>query len=356
MVLGSTLIVLGMFSVPGAIRTASAQDDAPDDAALMIDEIVVTSRKREERLLDVPVTITVLTADDIEIKGIDNYADIVDFSPGFFWGGPSGGNNDRSSRRLLIRGMQPSTDRQTRQSASVYIDGAPVLGAEIGDTAGAERIEVIKGPQSAYFGRSSFGGAINIITKTPGHEWKGKISAEAGQWETSDFSVEFEGPLVQDKLSFRLSAGQDSFGGSYRNASNRSEMLGSRATTDYSLTLYATPNERFSAKLRLHAWEDDDGETASGAYGVSSGEELFNCNLGGTAGTITGIPGDPNWICGTPRFPHSDEIARDSVLDAELWALLQGEFNAPVARVYTTTPPGFLTHFGLHRRGIFGQP
>lgn len=350
-----TMIALGFIAVPGAIPIVSAQEAADDDA-LILEEIVVTSRKREERLLDAPLTITVLTAQDIEIKGIDNFADIVDFSPGFFWGGPSGGNNDRSSRRLIIRGMQPSTDRQTRQSASVYIDGAPVLGAEIGDTAGAERIEVIKGPQSAYFGRSSFGGAINIITKTPGHEWKGKISAEAGQWNTSDFGIEIEGPLIQDKLSMRLSANQDSYGGSWRNASNRSEMLGSRETTDFTLTLYATPTERFSAKLRLHAWEDDDGDTASGAYGIGNGEELFNCNLGGTAGTITGIPGDANWICGTPRAPHSDEIARDSILDAELWALLQGDLNTPIARVEMgPLRNGFLDHFGLHREAFSGS-
>ena len=122
-----SIFALGVFAIPGTISVANAQDDAADDGGpLMIDEIIVTSRKREERLLDAPLTITVLTADDIEIKGIDDFADIVDFAPGFFWGGPSGGNNDRSSRRLLIRGMQPSTDRQTRQSASVYVDGAPV--------------------------------------------------------------------------------------------------------------------------------------------------------------------------------------------------------------------------------------
>ena len=349
LIFAATLVALGMFAVPGAIQSATAQDDASRDEERMIDEIIVTSRKREERLLDAPLTITVLTANDIEIKGIDNFADIVDFSPGFFWGGPSGGNNDRSSRRLLIRGMQPSTDRQTRQAASVYIDGAPVLGAEIGDTAGAERIEIIKGPQSAYFGRSSFGGAINVITKTPGHEWKGKVSAEAGQWETSDLSIEIEGPLIQDKLAMRFSVGQDSYGGSWKNAANNSEMLGSRETTDYSLTLYATPTENFSAKFRYHEWEDDDGETASGAYGINNGEELYNCNLGGTAGTITGIPGDANWICGTPRSPFAHEIQRDSILDSELLAGLNGELDGTHRVELRPLGPGFLDHFGLHR-------
>jgi len=353
---GSALIMSGLLFAP----TASAQDDGAENS-LAIDEIIVTSRKREERLLDAPLTITVLTAQDIEIKGLDNFADIVDFSPGFFWGGPSGGNNDRSSRRLLIRGMQPSTDRQTRQSASVYIDGAPVLGAEIGDTAGAERIEVIKGPQSAYFGRSSFGGAINIITKTPGHEWKGKFSAEVGEWQTNDFGIEIEGGLIEDKLAMRISANQDSYGGSWHNNANPNEMLGSRETTDASLTLYATPNERLSMKLRLHAWIDDDGETASGAYGISSGEELYNCNKGGSAGTLNGIPTtaavmSPNWICGTPRAPKASEISRDSVMTQDLYSMLHGMMNTPIARVEMgPLRSGFLDHFGLHREAFSGS-
>jgi iron complex outermembrane receptor protein len=341
---GSALTALGVFAVPSLIPTAYAQEVASEVPQL--DEIVVTSRKRDERLLDAPLTITVLTADDIDIKAIDNFSDIVDFSPGFFYGGPSGGNADRSSRRLLIRGMQPSTDRQTRQSASVYIDGAPVLGAEIGDTAGAERIEVIKGPQSAYFGRSSFGGAINVITKTPGNEWQGKISAEAGQWGTSDLNLEIEGPLVQEKLSFRISAGQDSFGGQYKNAANPNETLGRRETTDYSLTLYATPTDSFTAKLRLHAWEDDDGDTASIAYGIGNGEDQYNCNHGGTA---TNLPGTSfNWICGSPRFPEPQEIARDTIMTEDVWDALHS-VNAGSTLI---TDPGFLDHFGLHREAF----
>jgi iron complex outermembrane receptor protein len=344
---GSALAALGIFAVPLLIPTAYAQEGASEVPQL--DEIVVTSRKRDERLIDAPLTITVLSAEDIQIKGIDNYSDIVDFTPGFFVGGPSGGNADRSSRRLLIRGMQPSTDRQTQQSASVYIDGAPVLGAEIGDTAGAERIEVIKGPQSAYFGRSSFGGAINVITKTPGHEWIGQVSAEAGQWDTSDLSVELEGPLIMDKLAMRVSAGQDSFGGQYLNAANSTEMLGSRKTTDFSLTFYATPTDNFTAKLRLHAWEDEDGETTSMGYGLDTGPETFNCNLGGTAGSLTGVAGDPNYICGTPRFPTPDEIGTDSISTPEMQAVLNNECNPGCTFV---TKAGILDGYGLAREAF----
>ena len=330
-------------ALTSALPSANAQE-----SGLRIEEIVVTARKRDETLLEVPLTITVISSEDIALKGIDNLSDIVDFAPGLFYGGPSGGNADRSSRRLLMRGMQPSTDRQLRQAASVFIDGAPVLGAEIGDTAGAERIEVIKGPQSAYFGRSTFGGAINIITKTPGNEWQGKVSAEAGSWGTSDFGLELEGALVPDKLTFRVSANSDSSDGQYTNYANPSETLGARSTEDFSLTLYATPSDRFTARLRLHYWEDDDGETPSIAYGVGNGEDQYNCNRGGTAGPMSGVPGDPNWICGTPRFPRESEIARDSIVTDEIRAALRGDYNPGATLVL----PGFLDHFGLRREAF----
>jgi len=117
-----------LFVGPGAVQIANAQDEQESNA-LSLDEVVVTARKREERLLDIPLTISVLTAAEIDIKGIAELEDIVDFAPGFHYGGPSVGSAARSNRRLILRGMQPSTDGQTRQAATILIDGAAVLGS-----------------------------------------------------------------------------------------------------------------------------------------------------------------------------------------------------------------------------------
>jgi iron complex outermembrane receptor protein len=155
--------------------------------------------------------------------------------------------------------------------------------------------------------------------------------------------------LIEDKLSFRASYGQDSFGGQYVNAANQSETLGARNTTDYSLTLYATPTDNFSAKLRLHYWEDDDGETPSVGYGLGNGEDTYNCNLGGTAAPMSGVPGDPNWVCGTPRFPTRAEIGRDTIVTPDIAAALNNEFNPGTDLV---TPAGFLDGFGMYREAF----
>ena len=317
---------------------------------IALEEIVVTARKRSESLLDVPLTITALTALDIELKAIDELSDIVDFAPGFYYGGATVGRNDRSNRRLIMRGMQVSTDVQTRQGTTMFIDGAPVLGAEIGSTESADRIEIVKGPQSAYFGRATFAGAINIITKTPGQEWQGKLKAEAGRFGATDFGLEVEGPIVKDKLAIRVSGSQYKTGGQYTNATNSTEKLGARQTTDFAATLYATPTDQFTAKIRVHYWKDDDGPSASIGYGVNNGENLFNCNLGGTAGVINPALSNANWICGTPPQPTADQIQVDNVVSALTAQILLGNDTTAAPSLGFIFDPQFIDGYGLERR------
>ncbi len=334
----ATCLILSGLGVLVASPTASAQQSGP-----VLEEITVSARKRDESLLDVPLTISVLTADDIDKKGVRELDQVVDFTPGFFYGGPSVGANSRNNRRLLMRGMQFNTDVQTKQGATMFIDGAPVLGAEVGRLSGVERIEVVKGPQSAYFGRATFAGAINVITRRPANEWQGRVRVEAGSFGTTDLGFGVEGPLLQDKLSFRFDASQYETDGQYRNALN-DQKLGQRETRDVALTLYATPFERFSAKLRLHYWEDDDGAPAGFTYARGNAQDAFNCRLSGAAGS-PGVNGTNNWICGVPRFPTAAEISLDTTLTPDVLARLT---NSDPAGQYLLGG-SLLDRFGLAR-------
>jgi len=177
----SLTIAMVSFALPANIYA--------QDGALAIEEIIVTSRKREETLMSAPVTVTAFGSKEIAEMALDELPDLVNFTPGFHYSEHSVGKGGRFNRRLIFRGMNPRTDRQTRQGATVFIDGAPILGSEIGSTDNYERIEIIKGPQSAYFGRSTFSGAINAVTKTPSDEWKSRISVEAANFGPRIFQV-----------------------------------------------------------------------------------------------------------------------------------------------------------------------
>ena len=333
-----------LLSAPLLAPVAVAQDAGAQNE-LIIEEIIVTSRKREESLLEVPLTVTAFGAKDIAEMGLDELPDIVDFSPGFHYAEHSVGRGGRFNRRLIFRGMNPRTDRQTRQGATVFIDGAPILGSEIGSTENYERIEVIKGPQSAYFGRSTFSGAINAVTKTPGNEWAGRVTLEAARFGTSDVGVQVEGPLVEDKLSFRLSGRQYDTEGPYRNSANRTGYLGAESTRDFSLSLYATPNDRFSAKLRIHVWKDDDGPSVGVAINRPDNPELFNCTLTG------GAAGGGAWLCGEVPFLGHGNIGMDTTLTPEL---SNAYFNAAMrdAFIFDDVPAGFGLERNAHEMSL----
>jgi iron complex outermembrane receptor protein len=326
---GSVLAAIFGFGA-GVGADAVAQEQTAD---VKFDEIIVSARKREERLLDIPITISVLTKDDIDVKGINDLEEVVDFSPGFHYGGPSGRFNARTNRRLIIRGMQPDTDVQTMQAASILIDGAAVLGSEVGSLEGVERIEVVRGPQSAYFGRATFAGAINFITRVPNLEkWQGKVKVDFAEYNKVDVRLSAEGPLVKDKLGVRISYSEMSTDGQYDNWNKPGETLGDRSTDDLQATFYASPTDSFNAKLRLHYWEDDDGPAASFGYGLLNGIDVFNCNPGGTAIPINGAN---NWVCGTPRQPRPEEIGLDTICDEPCQVRLRQE--AP-GQLFLTSP------------------
>ena len=340
------LAIAGMLiAVPagfGVISTAAAQ--AADD---VLEEVVVTARKREENLLEVPVSITAITASDIDAKGITDFDDLVDFTPGFFFAEHSVGRGDRSNRLLVIRGMRIESEDDHVQPAMVFVDGAPMMGSVISGLEDAERVEVVKGPQSAYFGRATFSGAVNFVTKTPSDELQGKITAEAGRYGTTSFGAQVEGPLSEG-LSYRVSGSAYSTDGHYRLGNDPDQKLGERKTWNLAATLYATPSEQFSAKLRVHTWRDDDGPGAAFAYGEGNGEHYFNCNPPGS--TLLERNGGNTWICGEAPFPQPGEINADFVLNAAKEGVLNGVSTPGRPGIVTPFDPPILDGFGLARR------
>ena len=257
-------IALSLY-VPIYSANSSAQ------GASVLEEIVVTARKREESLLEVPLAITALTSADIEARGINEFKDIIAFTPGFHFAEHSVGRADRSNRILVIRGMHISQENDHQQAATVFVDGAPTHGSVIAGLEDAERIEVVRGPQSAYFGRATLSGAVNFITKTPSREFKGKVSGEFGKFGTKNMGASIEGPLG-DAVSYRISLSHQDTDGQYKAANDPDLILGARKTKSVGATLYFEPSDKFNAKLRVHKWEDNDGPRASFGYGVNNGE------------------------------------------------------------------------------------
>ncbi|MFZ9479108.1 MAG: TonB-dependent receptor plug domain-containing protein, partial [Steroidobacteraceae bacterium] len=146
--------------------TLPALAQQPADDGFALEEIVVTARKVEENLMTVPMAITAFSSKDIEAAGMKTLNDVMRMTPSFNFVNQFGGSgrNDRSTNSLVFRGLYISGNAGLSAGGLLFIDGAPVIGAQPPSMVDIDRIEVLKGPQSAYFGRSAFAGAINFIT------------------------------------------------------------------------------------------------------------------------------------------------------------------------------------------------
>ena len=286
-------------------------------------EVVVTARKRSEDILQTPVSVSVLTGEDIDAKGIVSLADLANNTPGFQITSVNSGRNDRSFQQISLRGMTPS--RTTSTLTATFIDGVPVSSAvALNSITRPERVEVLKGPQAAYFGRNAFAGAVNVVNREPGNELGGDVSLMGGTRGNWDVQGSFEGPLFNDKFGFRLTARSFSKDGSYDNGAVPGQTLGDQSTDVFSLMLTANPIDNIKIKLFGMLTQDDDGPSPEGmisAYEIRSNNGMLNIpfNSNSTAGTIV-VPGQstctPNgrpWFCGeVPGFASGFGPAQDT--------------------------------------------
>ena len=234
------------------------------DSALVLEEVTVTARKTEERLIEAPLSITAFTAADIEKKGFATLEDVARSAPGVQYSNQGGQIPGRYTSAIRFRGMNVNSDSPSLQLGSLFVDGVFVLGGTQSiPYDDVERIEVIKGPQSATYGRSTFGGAINYITRTPSlTEYSGRLNVSSATYSDNDVSASFEGPIIQDKLSFRI-------GGRYYNrgsvfTATDGGGLGEESSESIALTLNFQPSDALNIKVRGFHAIDDDGPMMGG--------------------------------------------------------------------------------------------
>ena len=172
--------------------------DAADDR---LEEVVVTAQRREEKLQDVPVSVVAFDEVAIRQAGIRNTADFLGMTPNVSF--------DQSftvgNSFVTMRGIEQINNADS--PVAVVVDGVPQgnqkqLKMELFDV---ERIEVLEGPQGALYGRNAIGGAINIITKQPTNDFSGFAQIGAGSGQEREGIFALSGPIISDKLLFRVS-------------------------------------------------------------------------------------------------------------------------------------------------------
>ena len=169
-----------------------------------LEEIVVTSERREMELQDTPMSVMALSAEGLEAKGVDNLMELADFTPNLsIKGGRTGGNN---APVFSIRGIGGGGGATGERGVALYIDGiyVPRTSGSIFKVFDIERSEVLRGPQGTLFGRNSEGGAIRLFTRQPTNEFDAYVRGTLGNYD-QDISAMVNVP-IGDNLAIRAQA------------------------------------------------------------------------------------------------------------------------------------------------------
>jgi iron complex outermembrane recepter protein len=209
-----------------SISTAAHAAETVPVPGAGLEEIVVTATRREERLQDVPVSVTAFSQEKLDSQGLKNIDDLTRFAPGVTFqrnGFSSSGNYNDEGSNINIRGVDSQAGAST---TGIYIDDTPIQTRHLGFGSvnpfpllfDVDRVEVLRGPQGTIFGAGAEGGAVRFISPDPDlHKSAGYFRGDLGQ--TKDAAASYEAgaalgaPIVEDKLAFRVSASYRRDGG-----------------------------------------------------------------------------------------------------------------------------------------------
>lgn len=263
------------------------------------DEMTVTVRKTEENLQKVPLSVTAFGQQEIQDAGILNLDDVASFTPGLTFSNVFGDFLPSP----VIRGMAP-TDIFGENNTAMFVDGVFISGREGLNFSqlDIERIEIVKGPQSAMYGRNAFSGAINVISVNPTDDFDSVVEAIIGDDGRLRASATVSGPLIADTLNGRIAVTHDEWDGSYENANPRGDQnIGGYEFNTVQGKLLWAPSEKLDVSIA--GYYSDDEVDPPAMVGIAA-----NCE------DRDGVPAQPSGTrmqnyCGTFRGVDTGEIA-----------------------------------------------
>jgi iron complex outermembrane recepter protein len=178
----------------GASALAQAQDMS------VLEEVLVTARKREESMQEVPIAITAFSGDQLRDAGITNIKQLGLQVPGLQI-------DEASTAQIWIRGIGQRDDgARVDGPVGVYIDGLyiPRKDSQLLDIIDVQSVQVLRGPQGTLFGKNTTGGALIITTNGPAEELAADVEARFGNYGREDFKLGANVPLIEDKLLSKL--------------------------------------------------------------------------------------------------------------------------------------------------------
>jgi iron complex outermembrane receptor protein len=286
-------------AAPAATGTAAP---AAASETVTVEDIVVTARRRDERLIDAPVAITAVSGKRLEAYNVTNFTDIANLVPSLVAGRAASG----SSASIFLRGVgSTALSAGFDLSVSFVIDGLPMSrGREINlSQYDVQHVEVLKGPQALFYGKNTTGGLISVVTNGPTDSFEAGIKAGYGFEAEEKYAEGYvSGPLsdtFKARAAFRIS---DSNGAFKNNAAETyldplhmerhrlSDHRGFGKTASGRLTLEWEPTSNLDLQLKVGATRQKDGGPTDLLERICGGGRTVPF-------TANGIPPSPNADC-----------------------------------------------------------
>jgi len=339
---------IAALSVAFAATPAFAQSEAQSSAgAMVLEEIVVTARKRSENLQDVPASVVAFTELDIERAGIRSARDFVNLTPNV----SMVETQNIAFSFVNIRGL--SQVRNVDPTVAVVVDGV-LQTTSLGfskDLYDIQQIEVLKGPQGALYGRNATGGAINITTKQPGDEFEGYVRAGVGNGDSFSVTGALSGPISEDKLLGRLVVSYKDADG-WRENPNISEMVDPYEDLSVQGKLLWLISDNVTADLRF-SYSDSESRGSGfrvNAPNFNTGFFVSTCSQCIDIGTtpVAGVPAPLANVVGDPNIYLPPQGNRNGLDDREAWvASAKIDWDTDIGTVTSVTAIDSLDHISI---------
>jgi iron complex outermembrane receptor protein len=276
----------------GTEASAQVAQDANAAEPMGSGDIIVTAQRRNERLRDVPVSITAMTGEQLQDAGIKSIQGLTAATPGLLMDAV-GSVAIPSIRGISTQVTGPASDL----NVSFYFDGVYVAASNGGmlDLPDVERIEVLKGPQGTLFGRNATGGAIRVITREPGNDVAGNLTASYGNMNDLTVKGFVSVPVIHDRLALSVAGSYEHNDGFLRSVQT-DELVSPFRSRTFRGKLRIDPIDNVKIILFADWWARDDASTA---FAIP----LKGNTIGRTIpGTIL-PPGDPYVVAQNPILP-----------------------------------------------------
>jgi len=243
----TTLALACMLALQSHSPHAQEVEDQARTSSTLLEEVVVTARKREESILDVPIAITALNSDQLDILKVRDIQSLSVGLPNVAFDdiGTTRGVANFSIRGLGINSSIPSID----PTVGTFIDGV-YIGTNAGvvfDVFDLESVEVLRGPQGTLFGRNVTGGAVLLNSKKPSEEFEAQIkgSVEGGGEKTNQYLMGSVGGAINETVTAKISVYTNQDNGYFENL-NTNQAFGEQDTVAIRPMFVWTPSDSFS--------------------------------------------------------------------------------------------------------------